>query len=132
MKNDSQELLTCIAQTIFDKKGLNVLTLDLRGVSLLTDYVVIAEGTVDRHVIAIGKAIIDALEAKGEKPAHVEGLIVGDWVVLDYIEIMVHLFMPGLRDKYQLEQLWKEGKILDVQIDTSPKGLETYARNHES
>lgn len=129
MKNDPQELLTCIAQTIFDKKGLNVLTLDLRGVSLLTDYVVIAEGTVDRHVIAIGKAIIEALETKGERAAHVEGLVVGDWVVLDYIEIMIHIFMPGLRDKYQLEQLWKEGKILEVQIDTTPKGLATYARN---
>ncbi|MBS0615837.1 MAG: ribosome silencing factor [Verrucomicrobia bacterium] len=132
MKNDPQELLTCIAQTIFDKKGLNVLTLDLRGVSLLTDYVVIAEGTVDRHVIAIGKAIIEALAEKGEHPAHVEGLVVGDWVVIDYIEIMVHLFMPGMRDKYQLEQLWNKGKILDVQIDTSPKGLVSYAPNDQS
>ena len=77
---------------------------------------VIAEGNVDRHVIAIANAVERALAELGEKPVHVEGLQVGDWVVLDYLQIMVHLFMPGLRDKYQLEKLWKEGEIVDLQI----------------
>jgi ribosome-associated protein len=109
-------ILHTIAQTIFDKKGMNILALDVQGISSITDYVIIAEGTVDRHVIAIARAIQDALYPVGEKTVHVEGLQTGDWIVLDYVQIMVHLFMPGLRDKYQLEQLWKEGRIVDLNI----------------
>lgn len=119
MKNNINLIFNLIAQTIYDKKGMNILGLDVRGVSSLTDYVLIAEGSVDRHVKSIGSAIIDALMEVGETPAYVEGLQTGDWVVIDYIEIMVHLFMPGLRDKYQLEQLWRKGHILDLNIITS-------------
>jgi len=118
MEKDYQTILNVIAQTIFDKKGINILVLDLRGISTITDFVVIAEGNVDRHVIAIGQAVEQALKEKGLRPSNVEGMQMGDWVVLDYLHIMVHLFMPGLRDKYQLETLWKAGKIVDVHIDT--------------
>jgi ribosome-associated protein len=111
--------LNAIAQAIFDKKGFNILALDVRGISTLTDYVVIAEGNVQKHVTAIAEAIIDQLQQLGQKAIYVEGLKEGDWVVIDYLHIMVHLFMPGLRDKYQLEQLWKEGHIVDLQIDVS-------------
>jgi ribosome-associated protein len=121
MMKDDRTLLNTIAQIIFDKKGSNILALDLRGVSTITDYVVIAEGNVDRHVVAIANAIEQTLAEQGIKPVHVEGLQTGDWVVIDYLQIMVHLFMPGLRDKYQLEQLWREGEIVDLQIETSSK-----------
>lgn len=118
MDKDYQTVLNTIAQTIFDKKGINILVLDLRGISTITDFVVIAEGNVDRHVIAIGQAVEQALKERGIRPINVEGMQTGDWVVIDYLHVMVHLFMPGLRDKYQLETLWKAGKIVDVQIDT--------------
>ena len=111
-------LLNTIAQVIFDKKGSNILALDLRGISSITDFVVIAEGNVDRHVIAIASAVEQALDEQGVKPVHVEGMQIGDWVVLDYLHIMVHLFMPGMRDKYQLEKLWREGEIIDLHIET--------------
>jgi ribosome-associated protein len=117
MNNDYQIILDLIAQTIFDKKGSNILVLDLRGISTITDFVVIAEGNVDRHVIAIGQAVEQALKEQGIRPVYVEGMQSGDWVVLDYLRVMVHIFMPGLRDKYQLETLWKTGKIVDVHID---------------
>lgn len=120
MKNvDSLFLLNAIAQAIFDKKGSNILALDVRGVSNLTDYVIIAEGNVDKHVIAIAQSVIEHLRSLGVKTVYVEGLQSGDWVVIDYMQIMVHLFMPGLREKYMLEQLWKEGSIVDLQIDVS-------------
>jgi ribosome-associated protein len=119
MKLESQDLLNLIAQTIFDKKGSNILALDVRGFSTITDYTVIAEGNVDRHVIGIANAVIDALEKVGEKPLYVEGLDAGDWVVIDYLHIMVHIFMPGLREKYHLEDLWKQGEIVDLKIDVS-------------
>lgn len=114
--NEPKLLLDAIAQTIFDKKGSNILGLDLRGLSTITDFVIIAEGNVDRHVVAIAQAIEEELKLKGRRPAHVEGLAYGDWVVLDYIDIMVHIFMPGLRERYRLEQLWKEGQIVDLDI----------------
>jgi ribosome-associated protein len=116
MKNEPLMLLNAIAQTIFDKKGINILALDVQGISSITDYVVIAEGTVDRHVKAIASAIEQALKELQEKPAAIEGKAEGDWIVLDYQQIMVHLFMPGMRDKYRLEELWKAGEIVDLKI----------------
>ena len=119
MKKQPADHLNTVAQAIFDKKGFNILALDVRGISSITDYIVIAEGNVDRHVIALAKAIEDALEKEGEKPVFVEGMTHGDWVVLDYMQLMIHLFMPGLRDKYQLEKLFPQAEIVDLDIDTS-------------
>ncbi len=117
MDKDSIILLNTIAQAIYDKNGINILALDLRKISSLTDFVVIAEGNVDRHVIAIAQAVRDAMRKLGEEPLHTQGLNTGDWVVLDYSNVMVHLFMPGLRDKYHLEDLWREGEIVDLSIE---------------
>ncbi|MBI2743668.1 MAG: ribosome silencing factor [Chlamydiales bacterium] len=119
MKNDSLQVLNAIAQAIYDKKGVNILALDLRKFSTITDFVIIAEGNVDRHVIAIAQCVRDELRKMGELTAHTEGMDSGDWVVLDYVQVMVHLFMPGMRDKYHLEDLWKEGEIVDLTINVS-------------
>ncbi len=118
---DPSTLLNAIAQAIYDKKGINILALDVRGISSLTDYVVIAEGNVDKHVSAIARAVVDTLKQLGVPPVYTEGMQDGDWVVLDYMHIMVHLFMPGIRDKYMLEQLWREGAIVDLKIDIASR-----------
>ena len=115
---DSTQLLNAIAQAIFDKKGVNILALDVRGISTMTDYYIIAEGTVDRHVRAISLAIQDALKKK-VRALHVEGEKEGEWAVLDYGEVVIHLFIPELRERYALEELWKNSKIVDLQIDIS-------------
>lgn len=120
-ENNLLDQLRWIVQSIYDKKGMNILTLDLRGHSSLTDFIVIAEGYVDKHVIALARAVEKSLQERGYKPSSIEGLQTGDWVVLDYFHIMVHLFMPGLRDKYHLESLWPEAKIVDVGIELVPK-----------
>jgi ribosome-associated protein len=130
MKHDLKKVLNLIAQTIYDKKGVNILALDVRGISTLTDYVIIAEGSVDKHVVAIGHAILDALHEVGFECTQKEGMIAGDWVVLDFLNIMVHLFMPGLRDKYRLEDLWKDSQILDLQINTTPLNVDAYAKSN--
>jgi len=119
MRKNPSEFLDLIAQTIFDKKGFNILALDVRGSSSITDYIVIAEGNVDRHVTAIAKAIVEAMNKQGENPIYVEGLQNGDWVVIDFFDLMIHIFMPGLRDRYKLEKLWAEGKRIDLTIDVS-------------
>lgn len=111
--------LTLIAQTLYDKKGFNILILDVRHISTMTDYFIIAEGTVDRHVKALSHTIINAFEMQKRFPLHVEGQQEGDWVVLDYGELVIHLFVPELRQKYALEELWHKGSIVDVKIDTS-------------
>ena len=118
MKKDSQQfVLDLIAQTIYDKKGFNILGLDITKISSLTQYLIIAEGNVDRHVQSLGNAVIDELKKKGIRPYRVEGRAGGDWIVIDFVDIMVHLFMPGLREKYALEKLWQEGEIVDLAID---------------
>jgi ribosome-associated protein len=121
MGKNPLETLREIAQLIYDKKGINILALDVTGLSSITDYLLIAEGHVDRHVSSIGKAIIEEMKHKGEFPLHVEGLQAGDWVVIDYSGVMVHIFMPGYREKFSLEQLWKESKLVDLPISTSSK-----------
>ncbi len=117
--SDSPALLHALAQVIFDKKGVNILGLDVRNASTLTNYVLIAEGHVDQHVIAIGEALVKELEKQGIRALCVEGLKAGDWVAIDIGDLIIHLFMPSMRDKYQLEQLWQEGKIVDLDIATS-------------
>jgi ribosome-associated protein len=119
MINPIRKLLNVVTQTIFDKKGFNILVLDVKEICTMTDYFIIAEGTVDRHVRAISMAIIDQLTENNQHPLHVEGQQIGDWIVLDYGDFVIHLFTPDLREKYSLEQLWKEGKVVDVQIETS-------------
>lgn len=119
MRRNPMDMLSEIAQVIYDKKGFNILALDVRGISSIADYLLIAEGNVDRHTISIAKTIIETLAERGDRPVHVEGLQTGDWIVLDFSGVIVHLFQPGLREKYSLEKLWNEGEIVDLSIDIS-------------
>src|ERR1700744_5701031 len=97
--------LDIIAQIIYDKKGFNILALDVRGICTMTDYFLIAEGSVARHVKALSHVVIDQLADIGLQPLHVEGQQEGDWIVLDYGDFVVHLFTPELREKYTLEEV---------------------------
>jgi ribosome-associated protein len=69
---------------------------------------------------------MDDLRDKGDRSIHVEGLQTGDWVVIDFIGIMVHLFMPGLREKYSLEKLWDASRIVDLEIDVSNQNISLF------
>ena len=119
MHKDPLFLLNSIAQAIYNKKGFNILALDVHGLSTITDFMLIAEGNVDRHVMSLARGVIDELSELGEEVLHTEGLRTGDWVVLDYGQIMIHLFTPGVREKYSIERLWPESKIVDLNIDAS-------------
>jgi ribosome-associated protein len=123
MGRNPLDTLNDIAQVIYDKKGSNILALDVRGISSITDYLLIAEGNVDRHVSSIAKSIVEELKDKGEIPVHTEGFQTGDWVVIDYSDVMVHIFMPGLREKYSLERLWGESKLVDLNIEVSKPAM---------
>lgn len=125
--------LNRIAQVIYDKKGFNILVLDVRDICTMTEFFVIAEGTVDRHVKALSQAIMDQFSAEGTEPLHVEGQQEGDWIVLDYNDFVIHLFIPELREKYALEELWKQGKVVDVKINVGKPELKNHGRleNHD-
>jgi ribosome-associated protein len=88
--------------------------LDLRGISTATDYFLIVTGTSDTHVRSIAEHVIDDLKTAGVRPDHVEGLRGGRWVLIDYIDFVVHVFHPAAREFYQLEDLWGDAPRLDL------------------
>ena len=94
-------------------KGQDLLALDVRDVNDATDFFVIATGTSDAHVRGIADAVIEALRQAGQRPHHVEGLTVGRWVLLDYVDFVIHLFHPETRAFYQLERLWSDAPELE-------------------
>ncbi len=97
-----------IRETILDAKGLDVRILDVRKVTDFTDYMIIASGTSNRHVISMGDRIIDALRAHNRRPIGIEGQDPGDWVLIDFGDVVVHLMRPQTRDFYNLEKLWSD------------------------
>jgi ribosome-associated protein len=95
-----------VVDLMFDRKALNVMLLDLRGVSSATDWFVIASGTSDTHVGAIADNVIEGLKKERVRPLNVEGQREGRWVLIDYFDFVVHVFHPAAREFYQLERLW--------------------------
>ena len=95
------------AELALERKARDVVVLDLRGISSATDYFVLATGNSDIQVRAIADHVIERLKAEvGERADHVEGLEGGRWVLMDYIDFVVHVFHPQAREFYQLEGLW--------------------------
>jgi ribosome-associated protein len=94
------------AELAHELKAQEVVGLDLRGISSATDYFLIASGRSDVQVRAIAEHVVEELKNEGVRPAHVEGLQGGRWVLVDYIDFIVHVFHPHARDFYQLESLW--------------------------
>ena len=97
-----------------DNKAVNVVILDLHGVSDMTDYFVIASGTSATHVRALGEHVLEELRRDGARAHHIEGLSQGRWVLLDFVDFVVHLFHPSLRDFYKLERLWGDADVVPV------------------
>jgi ribosome-associated protein len=118
--NSDLQLLTAIGQAIFDKKGFNILALDVQQVCTMTDYFVFAEGNVDRHVKGLAIAVNAAIGEFGRSPLRIDGMQTGDWVVIDFGDIVVHLLTPEMRERYAIEQLWREGIIVDLALCYDP------------
>lgn len=114
------ELAQRAAATLLDNKANDVVLLSLKGVSDMTDFFVIASGTSDTHVRALGEHVQEALKKDGAAPHHVEGLTQGRWVLLDYVDFVVHLFHPSLRSFYQLERLWSDAEVVPITAQPAP------------
>lgn len=115
----SEGLVELAARTLDAHKGQELLILDVRGLSSLGDYFIICSGGSKRHVQALAQHLQEALERVGVKPLGVEGLEEGHWVLLDYVDVVVHLFIKPLREFYDLEGLWVEAGRLPVKNFTS-------------
>jgi ribosome-associated protein len=102
------------AALCLDLKASDVVVLDLTKVTDATDYFVIASGSSDTHVRAIAEHVLEVLAKEGIRAHHVEGLQQGRWVLLDYIDFVVHVFHPVLREFYQLERLWSDAEEIAV------------------
>lgn len=107
-----EQPLQRVVDTLADRKAVDAVVLDLRGLCAATDYFVIASGTSDAHVRGMADHLLSDLAPAGIAPHHVEGLSQGRWVLLDYVDFVVHLFHPELRDFYQLERLWGDAPVV--------------------
>ena len=106
------ESLRAAVAAIEDLKANHVVVLDLRGLNDATDYFVIASGTSDAHVRGIAESVMEKMSRQGYRTHHVEGINTGRWVLLDFVDFVVHLFHPETRAFYQLERLWSDAQEL--------------------
>jgi ribosome-associated protein len=97
-----------LARIALDKKAKDLLILDLKGLTILADYFVICSGESTTHVKAIAEAVEERSEKAGIKPLGIEGLNHSHWVLMDYGDVIVHIFEEGTRGFYELEKLWMD------------------------
>ena len=107
-------------QAALDRKALNLSILKLAEVSAFTDYFLICSGTSTRHTQAICEAIREKLEESGHAPAHVEGYSQAEWILMDYLDFVVHIFSERARHFYDLERLWRNAPHVSMDREETP------------
>jgi ribosome-associated protein len=112
--SNSLALAQRAAQIAIDNKAQDVVILDLRGISDMTDFFIVASGTSDTAVRSIGQHVSEEMKKEGSPVTHTEGLEKGRWVLLDFVDFVVHIFHPTLRNFYQLERLWADAEQIPV------------------
>ena len=103
---DASETLSLILSRLDDMKAEDTITIDLRGKSPLSDYMVITTGRANRHVGAIAENVAKGLKDSGVEGVRIEGMPACDWVLIDSGDIVVHVFRPEVRSFYNLERMW--------------------------
>ena len=116
-----QKALTCIRAAL-DKKALDVVVLDVGPLTSIADYLVVCSGRSDRQVQSIAQAVEEAVGAEGERPISIEGMQRGQWVLLDCVDVIVHVFYQPVREFYDLERLWEHAPRVQL-----PEPLRTQA-----
>ncbi|MEE1061620.1 MAG: ribosome silencing factor [Ruminococcus sp.] len=112
MTSYEQSIMT--AQALSNKKGLDIKVIEIADVSVLADYMVIATGTSTTHVKALADEVEYQLDKAGVSVSHIEGYRSNTWILLDYIDVIVHVFSDEARDFYDLDRLWQDGKEIDI------------------
>jgi len=117
---EAQQIVEHSVALAQSKKAEDVVVLDMRAVTDVTDYFVICTGTVDVHVKTIADAIVEGMKEEGGRPWHVEGYGGLQWVLIDFVDVVVHVFQPETRDFYALERLWGDAKRETMSNEESP------------
>ena len=110
--------MLCI-NTALEKKAKNLVVLNVMKLSYLADYFLICSGTSDRQVQAISSSIEESMKKAGFTPSGIEGDRVGKWVLMDYYDIVVHVFLEPVREYYDIERLWSEAPRMEVDDDAT-------------
>jgi ribosome-associated protein len=103
---NSKKLCDLIIETLDDGKATDIVKLDVRDLTTMTDFMVVASGTSTRHVRALANAVADKTRQAGHKPIGIEGEEGSEWVLLDLQDALVHVMLPRVREFYNLEKLW--------------------------
>jgi ribosome-associated protein len=117
LEKSGQELARICAGAALDTQAEDLLILDVRGLATFTDYCVIMNGKSTRHVQALAEAIETAVRSKRVKASSAEGLAEGLWVLLDFDDVIVHIFYHEQRKFYNLEGLWSEAKRVSIEAE---------------
>ncbi len=123
----SKTLAVAAARAAAEKKASDVVVLDVGDLIVITDYFVIASGATERQVRTIADEVEKTLAAKGAKPLRREGIEQGRWVLLDFVDIVVHVFTSEERDYYELERLWKDAPRVSWEESTRTGSRRTRA-----
>ena len=113
---NSKQLTGLIVDALDDIKGENIVILDVRKMTTVTDYMVVASGTSRRHVQALIENVTEKARDAGHRPIGVEGEEGGEWILLDLQDALVHVMQPKVREFYNLEKLWSFGAASDVAV----------------
>jgi ribosome-associated protein len=113
---DSRDLALLIAQAADDRKGADIVLLNVADVSYLADYFVVITGFSSVQVRAIARSIQDTVELEGQQPLRIEGQTDGNWVLLDYGDVIAHIFMPKEREFYNLEAFWGHAEQINFSV----------------
>ena len=107
--------LRSVAEAALERNARFPAILDLRGLSDVTDFFLIATGDSDTHARAISENILDRTREDGFRPVGVEGLNAGRWVLMDYVGLIVHVFLDEVREFYRLERLWGDAPLFELE-----------------
>ena len=113
----SLEKAKLIAKVLDDKKAFKIEVIGVSKISDITDYFVIATGNANTHVHSLSDEVEFQLSEKGERPLHTEGYASGTWVLLDYSDVVVHIFTQETREFYDLSRLWADGEKIELTFD---------------
>ncbi|MDA0679461.1 MAG: ribosome silencing factor [Proteobacteria bacterium] len=108
---NSEQLCELVVDALEDGKAKDVVRLDVRDLTSVTDYMVVASGTSNRHVMALAHAVAEKSKAAGQRPMGIEGESGSEWVLLDLGDALVHVMLPRVREFYNLEKLWSLSPI---------------------
>ena len=113
--NESQKMTKLVIDALEDKKALDLRVIDIQDVSVIADYFIIASGANSNQVQALADSAQEALEKAGYTARQIEGYGSASWILLDFNDIIIHVFSEESRLFYDLERIWRDGKDLDVE-----------------